>query len=125
MRNLGRKRAATAHSGSAAFDHRKGAVDRHKKHHAARILDRSGRITGAELEGLSDEDKEFETARAFVRFAMEAGRLAAKAPSTQPPAAIATAAARVAARLHAPGLDFVQLAPGFRARRAIRRQSFA
>ena len=83
------------------------------------------RITGAELEGLSDEDKEFETARAFVRFAMEAGRLAARAPSAQPPAAVATAAARVAARRHAPGLDFVQLVPRFRARRAIRRQSFA
>lgn len=83
------------------------------------------RITGAELEGLSDEDKEFETARAFVRFAMEAGRLAAKAPPTQRPAAIATAATRVAARLHAPGLDVVQRQPRFRARRAIRRQSFA
>jgi hypothetical protein len=89
------------------------------------ISEAMGRIAGAELEGLSDEDKEFETARAFVRFAMEAGRLAAKSPPTQRPAAIATAATRVAARRYAPGLDVVQPQPRFRARRAIRRQSFA
>lgn len=83
------------------------------------------RITGAELEGLSPEDQEFETALAFVRFAMEAGRTAAKAPATQPPAAIATAAARVAARRYAPGLDLVQPLPRFRERRAIRRQNLA
>ena len=82
------------------------------------------RITGAELEGLSAEDQEFETARAFVRFAIEAARTAARAPSTMHPATVAATAARVAARRHAPGLDLVQPLPGFRARRAIRRQSF-
>jgi hypothetical protein len=81
------------------------------------------RITGAELEGLSSEDQEFETARAFVRFVMEAGRTAAKAAATQSPAAVAAAAARIAARRHAPGLALAQPPPTFRARRAIRRQS--
>jgi len=78
------------------------------------------RVTGAELEGLSAEDQEFETARAFVRFVMEAGRTAARAPAMLAPAAIAAAALRIAALRHAPGLA---PARGFRARRAMRRQS--
>jgi hypothetical protein len=76
------------------------------------------RLTGAELEGLSTEDQEFETARIFVRFAVEAARIAASAPSHHSPAAIVAAAERAAARRFAPGLY-----PGFHARRAIRRQS--
>ena len=82
------------------------------------------RITGAELEGLSAEDQEFETARAFVRFALEAGRTAARAAAMQIPAAVAAAALRIAAQRHAPGLALIQPPPQrFRVRRAIRRQS--
>lgn len=77
------------------------------------------RIIGAELEGLSGEDQEFETARYFVRFALEATRAAAMAPKTSSPTAIAAAAQHVAARRYTPGL---WPHTGFRARRAIRRQ---
>jgi len=78
------------------------------------------RLTGAELEGLSTEDQEFETARTFVRFALEAARTAAKAPAHHSPAAIAAAAERAAARRFAPGLYPHR---GFRARRTVHRRS--
>jgi hypothetical protein len=61
---------------------------------------RAARIFGVELEGLSPEDKEFELAQRFVRFAREAIRLAADAFR---PAAVAAALAE-SARSHAPGL---------------------
>lgn len=61
---------------------------------------RAARIFGVELEGLSPEDKEFELAQRFVRFAREAIRLAADASG---PAGGAAALAE-AARSHAPGL---------------------
>ncbi|HJV02552.1 MAG TPA: hypothetical protein VJ752_18605 [Burkholderiaceae bacterium] len=61
---------------------------------------RAARIFGVELEGLSPEDKEFELAQRFVRFAREAIRLAADAVR---PAGVAAALAE-AARSHAPGL---------------------
>ena len=81
------------------------------------------RITGAELEGLSAEDQEFETARYFVRFALEAARTAALAPIGRPPAAVAALAERIAARRYAPGLigTVTPTYPGFRMRRAVRR----
>ena len=59
---------------------------------------------GLELEGLSQEDREFEVARAFVRFADAAARIAAHAPQGRPPAANAGASATAAARRHLPGL---------------------
>ena len=61
---------------------------------------RAARIFGVGLEGLSPEDKEFELAQRFVRFAREAIRLAADAPT---PAGVPAALAQ-AARSHAPGL---------------------
>jgi hypothetical protein len=81
------------------------------------------RIFGAELEGLSGEDQEFETARLFVRFALEAARVAARAPPRHNPAIVAAVAERTAARRYAPGLvGTVKPAyPGFRLRRAVRR----
>ena len=81
------------------------------------------RIFGAELEGLSGEDQEFETARLFVRFALEAARVAARAPPGRRPAVVAAVAERTAARHYAPGLvGTVKPAyPGFRLRRAVRR----
>ncbi|GAA0459962.1 hypothetical protein Ade02nite_14120 [Paractinoplanes deccanensis] len=59
---------------------------------------------GVQTEGLSAEDREFELARTFVRFADEAARRAASAgPGVQPQQA-AQQAAIAAARTHLPGL---------------------
>jgi hypothetical protein len=71
---------------------------------------------GLELEGLSQEDREFEVARAFVRFAETATRLATQAPAAIRPAdAARTAAARAAAQ-HLPGLLAVPSGGGPRRR---------
>ena len=64
----------------------------------------AGRLFGLELEGLSDEDQEFEVARRFVRFAGEAIKNAALASDGQDPRMEANAAAVTAAQTHAPGL---------------------
>ena len=56
-----------------------------------------------ELEAMSAEDREFEVARAFVRTASDAARLAATAPP-QAPQRIATQAVATAASRHLPGL---------------------
>ena len=56
-----------------------------------------------ELEGLSQEDREFEAAKQFVRFASEAVKNAASAPGGNP-VAIARSAVAMAAQRHAPGL---------------------
>jgi hypothetical protein len=81
------------------------------------------RIFGAELEGLSGEDQEFEAARLYVRFALEAARVAARAPPGHNPAIVAAVAERTAARRYAPGLvgTIKPAYPGFRLRRAVRR----
>ncbi len=73
------------------------------------LKSRAARVFGLELEGLSPEDKEFEVARHFVRFAADAAANAADAarlagggdadPRTQVQAALTRAARR-----HAPGL---------------------
>jgi hypothetical protein len=71
-----------------------------------RVGDRvAGSMLGLELEGLSREDREFEAARAFVRFADTAARTAAtteRHPMTA--AEIAETAAVTAAQQHLPGL---------------------
>jgi hypothetical protein len=62
---------------------------------------------GLEMEGLSAEDREFETARAFVRFGQETAQRAAQAARTTPdapPVKVAQQAAVSAARAHLPGL---------------------
>ena len=59
---------------------------------------------GLQTEGLSAEDREYEIARAFVRFADETARGAAQAPPTVPPAVAAQRAAIAAAQRHLPGL---------------------
>jgi hypothetical protein len=64
----------------------------------------AGRIFGLELEGLSPEDQEFETARRFVRFAGTAAQNAAFAAPAAPPPAAAQAATIAAAQRFAPGL---------------------
>jgi hypothetical protein len=59
-----------------------------------------------ELEGLSNEDKEFELSRRYVQWARSAARTAANASArvAAPPQTIARAAAVQAARRYAPGL---------------------
>lgn len=57
-----------------------------------------------ELEGMNEQEAEFEIARRYVRFATAAARNAARAPGGAPPRAVARAAAYSAARRHAPGL---------------------
>ena len=64
----------------------------------------AGRLFGLELEGLSHEDQEFEMARGYVRFASEAVKNAALAPTSQDPRMAANAAAVTAAQTYAPGL---------------------
>src|SRR5262245_6108934 len=64
----------------------------------------AGQALGLELEGLSQEDREFEATKQFVRFAGEAAKNALTAPSCPNPGAVANAAASEAARVHAPGL---------------------
>jgi hypothetical protein len=58
-----------------------------------------------ELEGLSNEDKEFEVARAYVRFAGNAANMAARNPQWRNrPRQVASRATTLAARNYAPGL---------------------
>jgi hypothetical protein len=64
----------------------------------------AGQLFGMELEGLSQEDQEYEVARRFVRFGGAAAANAAQAPPSMPPQAAAGNAAAAAARDHAPGL---------------------
>ncbi len=57
-----------------------------------------------EFEGLSNEDRELETARAFVKFAQDTARQAARAAGTAPAAVCAQRAALASAQRHAPAL---------------------
>jgi hypothetical protein len=63
----------------------------------------AGNLFELELEGLSQEDREFEAAKQFARFATEAVKNAASAPGGNP-VAIARQAIAAAAQRHAPGL---------------------
>ena len=69
-----------------------------------RLASAAGRAFGLELEGLSQEDQEFEAARRFVRFGGAAARRTALSPSMMSPGAAARRGAMQAARRHAPGL---------------------
>jgi len=79
----------------------------------------AGSALGLELEGLSPEDREFEAARQFVRFASATVKNALEAPPGSDPEAAAYDAAVKAARAHAPGLMNigVENAPGQAGRR--------
>jgi hypothetical protein len=70
---------------------------------ASGLASKAGSLLGLELEGLSHEDREFEAAKQFVRFASEAVKNAATAPGGNP-ASIARSAIVSAAQRHAPGL---------------------
>lgn len=67
-----------------------------------RVGTSAGSLVGLELEGLSD--REFEVARAFVRFADAAAHEAAAAPSNLAAPEVVKAAATSAAQQHMPGL---------------------
>jgi hypothetical protein len=79
-------------------------------------------IFGTELEGLSPEDQEFETARRFVRFAHEMTRVAAGAATGSAPDIVTSRAERLTAHRLAPGLSRAIASPpmDFRARRRAR-----
>ena len=64
----------------------------------------AGSALGLEAESLNQEDREFEGAKQFVRFAANTVKNAAAAPPTANPAAIAQAAATNAAKQLLPGL---------------------
>jgi hypothetical protein len=64
----------------------------------------AGSLFGLELEGLSEEDQEFEVARRLVRFSDAAAKNLASAPSSGSPQQAASAAALAAASRHAPGM---------------------
>jgi hypothetical protein len=70
----------------------------------ARDDDRASEMFGLELEGLSTEDRHFEVARHFVRFAIAATQELSSAAPAASPRATAIEAATSAAREHAPGL---------------------
>lgn len=63
-----------------------------------------GSMFGLELEGLSNEDREFEMAKQFVRLAADAAQAAAHAAPGQSPSAVAQQAVASAAQKYAPGL---------------------
>lgn len=81
-----------------------GAIDPKYAGLGERVGRSAGALFGLELEGLSHEDREFEVAKAFVRFADTAAKHAVSAPPGAPARAVATAAATTAARRLAPGL---------------------
>lgn len=64
----------------------------------------AARELGLQTEGLSPEDREFEAARAFVRFGKETAQRAARNAGTRPPVQVAQQAAAAAARRTLPGL---------------------
>lgn len=69
----------------------------------SKVGEAAGRALGLELEGLSPEDREYEVARRFVRFAGEAARQACR-PISGDAHVAARKAAAIAAEKHAPGL---------------------
>jgi len=64
----------------------------------------AGSLFGLELEGLSNEDRDFEMAKQFVRLAADAAQTAAHAPPGQNPVEVAQNAIVEAAQKYAPGL---------------------
>ncbi len=69
-----------------------------------KLASSAGSLLGLELEGLSQEDQEFEIARQIVRFGGAAANNAAEIAPTTPPQQAAQTAAVSAAQQYAPGL---------------------
>ena len=70
----------------------------------SKLASMAGNAFGLEWEGLSPEDRDFEVARRYVRFATHAARKAAAAPPHIDPVKVAKAAVVEAAKKYAPGL---------------------
>jgi hypothetical protein len=68
------------------------------------VASAAGRAFGLELEGLSNEDRDFEVAKRYVSFAGDAVKNLALAPFSPDPRKAANAAAVTAAKSLAPGL---------------------
>jgi hypothetical protein len=64
----------------------------------------AGSALGLEAESMSNEDREFEGAKQFIRFAADTVKNAAAAPPSADPRMVAQSAAVAAARQHAPVL---------------------
>lgn len=69
-----------------------------------KLASAAGNAFGLELEGLSPQDREFEVARRFVRFAGAAANRAVRMPPRVPPGRAVKTAIVGAARRYAPGL---------------------
>ena len=69
-----------------------------------KLASAAGNMFGLELEGLSPQDREFEVARRFVRFAGATTQRAVRTPPSVPPTRAIRTAVTTAARRHAPGL---------------------
>ena len=69
-----------------------------------KLASAAGSMFGLELEGLSQEDREFEVAKQFVRLAADATKAAVTAPPAANPSAVARDAVAQAAQKFAPGL---------------------
>jgi hypothetical protein len=69
-----------------------------------KLASMAGQALGLELEGLSQEDREFEVAKQMVRLAADASRTALSAPEAGHPAQVAGAAVSQAMQKFAPGL---------------------
>lgn len=69
-----------------------------------RLATAGGDLLGLEFEGMSQEDREFELARRFVRFGGASARRAALRPAGANPISVARQAALLAARSILPGL---------------------
>jgi hypothetical protein len=70
----------------------------------SQLATQAGQLLGLELEGLSEEDREFEVSRQLVRLASSAAEQASHAPRNADPAAVARQAVATAAQQYAPGL---------------------
>jgi hypothetical protein len=77
----------------------------------------ASRFFGIELEGLSPEDQEFESARRFIQFVEAAAAQAAAGSQRLPPTVAAWLAASRAAKRFAPGWLAAQQAPQHRSAR--------
>jgi hypothetical protein len=69
-----------------------------------KLASMAGDAFGLEAEGLSPEDRDFEVAKRYVRFAHDAARRVADAPPRIHPSAAARMAVIESAKRHAPGL---------------------
>lgn len=95
-----------------------GSVGGAKGERLGRALGKAGQCFGLQFEGLSNEDKEFELARQFVRFANCASRHAQRKAMAGPPRQVAQHAIRHAAHRHAPGLQLERILTAAPLRRA-------